>query len=86
MKYRNKPNTCLRVHAVYQKSLNGTICWIKHPDKKFLPLGCDRNTPPTNPVTLGLDKMKATKEGDYKYALRNIDQNLSLISFSSCID
>jgi hypothetical protein len=52
---------------VYQKKLaNGKICWIKHPNKGFLPKVYERDTLTVNPISFPLDGITLSKEGDFE--------------------
>lgn len=82
MKRWRKKNIRLLIYVVYQKKLpNGTISWIKHPDKKFLPAGYKRDTTAVNPIAIPFNKMKPSGKGDFKYVKENVAFEFSLISF-----
>jgi hypothetical protein len=53
---------------VYQKRLaNGKICWIKHPNKGFLPKVYTCDTLPVNPISIPLDEINLSEEDDFEY-------------------
>ena len=68
-RFQDKTNVRFRIHAVYQKTLpDGKKCWIKDRDKNFLPDGYQRDTIPVNPITIPLNQMVRTEDGNLEYA------------------